>query len=70
MASYLNLDDAEALKARCNARAADLFNTRNEIKVLRLPKVGGTTEDEKRDFYSTKTEDVVNIGQLESLNLV
>jgi hypothetical protein len=70
MASYLNLDDVEALRAQYNARATDLFGTRNEVEVLQLQKVGGITEDEKREFYSTKTEVVVNIGQLESLNLV
>jgi hypothetical protein len=70
MANYLNLDDVEALRAQCNARATSLFGTRNEVEVLQLLKAGGTTEDEEGEFYSTKTEVVVNIGQLQSLNLV
>jgi hypothetical protein len=68
MAQYLNLDDAEALRLRCDARAPDLFSDEREpqLQVIRIPK----TTDEGGNLRFSSTEDVMSVGHLKTLSRV
>ncbi|KAH8648291.1 hypothetical protein BGZ60DRAFT_423072 [Tricladium varicosporioides] len=68
MTRYLNLDDAESLKGHCDARAADLFNARDDLEILRLRNGRDGTDDEKDGFWVASREYVINIKQLQDLN--
>jgi len=70
MTGHLNLDDAGALRVRYDARVPGLFNAKREPQVIRLPKTRAGTGDEKNDFCFLKTEDVMDIGRLRSLDCV
>ena len=71
MSRYLNLDDAEALRVRCDARAGDLFNDKREpqLQVVRLFSKAGT-QDEKKQLYHSRAEDVVDVERLKALSCV
>ena len=70
MSRYLNLDDAEALRVRCDARAGDLFNDKREpqLQVVRLSKTG--TQDKKKQLCYSRAEKVTDVGQLKALSCV
>jgi hypothetical protein len=70
MTRYRNLDDAKSLRDRCDARESDLFNTRDELEILRLSHGRDGTGDEKDVFWVARREEAINIKQLQDLSSV
>lgn len=70
MTRYRNLDDAKSLRDRCDARESDLFNTRDELEILRLSHGRDGTGDEKDVFWVARREGAINIKQLQDLSSV
>lgn len=68
MSRFLNLDDAEALRIRCDAKAPDLFDEAREpdLQVIRVQHQELSADDETERLLS-RTEDVMPDWQLNVL---
>jgi hypothetical protein len=71
MASYLNLEDGEGLKAKIDKRAQDLFKTRKGKPQLQVNKCQRKkTAESKETVCDVRDRDVSNMFDLKALRHV
>jgi hypothetical protein len=71
MASYLNLEDSEGLRAKIDEKASDLFKARKPKPQLQVSKCYKKKTDEgKETMYIERDRDVRNIFELKGLRHV
>jgi NOL1/NOP2/fmu family ribosome biogenesis protein len=71
MASYLNLDESESLKAKVDERAPDIFQLspgRPQLEVSRHFKK--RNEENKEIVFVVRNQDVRNVFEIRSLDPV
>ena len=71
MASYLNLDNTESLRAKIDRKAYDLFKAKYgkpQLQVSRLSKV--TSGEGKETICFMENQDVESISQIKALKYV
>ena len=70
MASYLDLDNTESLRAKINRKACDLFKAQPEKPQLQVNRLTEIENGKGKEFRFKKNQDVIGSSEIKALRHV